>query len=139
MNPEPIRCQFESPRESLYQPCINVAKAIFPMIIAVGLNHIVESAEGDVKPHKLAYFTYCLLVFLRYLLGSEKHLSFEYIQRQPAKLEHGRKRFFKDCLFLVAFGVFALQICYASSVVVGLYWQGGLALISIVWYLVYLN
>lgn len=81
-----------------------------------------------------------VFLFLRFLLGSNNHLWFEFVRpdlkpEEPCMAPRGR--ILNDFVFLIVFGLIGVAICYSSNVDEFLKWNLFLTGVGFLWVIVY--
>ena|SRR5438445_7212594 len=98
-----------------YEQTIRVITVFFSTLIGFGLKKLLDAGTGDLAGvNGWLCFILAVLLFLRFLLGSANHLTLEYTSQEHPGASAGP--LIRDLLFLIAFGILALWICYSASI-----------------------
>ena len=116
-----------------YEQSTRVVTAFYAVLLGFGLKRLLDnpSLEGN----RWFYLILASLFFLRFLIGSANHLWFEYVSRDPVRINE--KRLLFDVFFLIVFGVIGLVICYEADAKGFLQWNCWLGVVGTIGALVY--
>ncbi|MCZ6653996.1 MAG: hypothetical protein O7D91_13335 [Planctomycetota bacterium] len=115
------------------EPGIRVVTVFFAALVGFGLKHLADVTEcsaPDIYPHRAICFVLGVLLFLRFLLGSANHLSYEHGQ---AGKEVDTWNLGFDLAGLTGFGIIAVSICYAGTLAQFLQWSVYFLAAACVW------
>jgi len=101
-----------------YEQSIRVITTFFAALLGLGLKNLLDPKFGPENVRWLC-FLMSVFLFLRFLLGSNNHLWFEFVKPdlkpdEPRMAPRGR--ILNDFVFLIVFGLIGVAICYSSNV-----------------------
>lgn len=105
---------------------VTVATVFFSTFMAIGLQKILEHLDEQ----KWLCFLVAFTLFLRFLLGSANQLWDDYVRVSPSR--EARNCIPLDFVWLIAFGLVGLLMCYANSAEHFLIWCGVFGMLAIV-------
>jgi cation transport ATPase len=113
---------------------IRAVLALFAAVLGFGLKRMLDGQPGaagyeELAAYRWATFTVVVALFARYLSGSGFHFAFEHARQARADA----RSFVADVMFLAAFGLLGLSICYAPNVHTLLMRIALLNLLALIW------
>jgi hypothetical protein len=113
---------------------IRAVLALFAAVLGFGLKRMLDGEPGatgyaDLAAYRWAIFTVVVALFARYLAGSGFHFVFEHARQSRPDA----RSFVSDVMFLAAFGLIGLSICYAPNAHTLLMRIAFLNLLALIW------
>jgi hypothetical protein len=119
-----------------YESAIRVISAFFAVLLGFGLRKILDGQTFTPPEAQWPCFFLSVLLFLRLLLGSSNHMWFEFVRpdlKADSTWTASKLQVMNDFLFLVAFGLIGVAICYSHGLPMFLNLNILLAALGIVW------
>jgi hypothetical protein len=101
-----------------YEQSIRVITTFFAALLGLGLKNLLDPKFSP-ENARVPCFVMSVFLFLRFLLGSNNHLWFEFVKPDLTPSEPHiafRGRILNDFAFLIVFGLIGVAICYSSNV-----------------------
>ena len=104
-----------------YESAIRTVGAFFAVLLGFGLKRLLDSADPAFEPLGGQYlcFLLCVLLFLRFLLGSSNHMWFEFVRPDLKTDSTWQSRpwlVMNDFAFLIVFGIVCMAMCYSAQI-----------------------
>lgn len=107
-----------------YEQSTRVITAFFSVLLGLGLKNFLDPDMFGPENARWPCFLMSVFLFLRFLLGSNNHMWFEFVRpdRQEGKDPEvngsivSRKQILRDFFFLLIFGLLGVSICYSTTV-----------------------
>lgn len=123
-----------------YEQSIRVVTTFFAALLGLGLKNLLDPKTFGPENARWPCFLMSVFLFLRFLLGSNNHLWFEFVKPDPdpkAPRLALRGRIVNDFIFLIVFGLIGVAICYSRNVHEFLMWNLGLTGGGFLWVMIY--
>jgi hypothetical protein len=107
-----------------YEQSIRVITTFFAALLGLGLKNLLDPKAFNPANARWPCFLMSVFLFLRFLLGSNNHLWFEFVRPdldrsrrsdEPPYVPPPRGRVINDFVFLIVFGLFGVAICYSTT------------------------
>lgn len=107
-----------------YEQSIRVITTFFAALLGLGLKNLLDPEAFNPANARWPCFLMSVFLFLRFLLGSNNHLWFEFVRpdldrskglNEPPYVPPSRGRVINDFIFLVVLGLLGVAICYSTS------------------------
>jgi hypothetical protein len=102
-----------------YESATRVVAAFFAVLLGFGLKQMLDgSARLEPASASGPCFIACVLLFLRFLVGSSNHMWVEFVLpdlRLESKFSAPAPQIVADFSFLILFGLLGVAICYARN------------------------
>lgn len=107
-----------------YEQSVRVITAFFSVLLGLGLKNFLDPKMFGPENARWPCFLMSVFLFLRFLLGSNNHMWFEFVRRD--RREEGdaevngakvsRQQILRDFFLLLIFGLVGVAICYSTTV-----------------------
>lgn len=123
-----------------YEQSIRVITAFFAVLLGFGLKKLLDNEIFQPENARWPCFIMSVFLFLRFLLGSNNHMWFEFVRQdlaQNSAFKAPRTQILNDFLFLVLFGLIGMAICYSKNLTQFLELNLLLTGIGLIWVILY--
>jgi len=124
-----------------YEQATRVITAFFSALLGLGLKNLLDPKAFGPANAGWPCFLMSVFLFLRFLLGSNNHMWFEFVRpdrTDPSTFSVSRFRIFNDFFSLVILGLVGVAICYSTTVDEFLNRNLLLTGLGVVWVLLYI-
>jgi hypothetical protein len=101
-----------------YEQSIRVITTFFAALLGFGLKKLLDAEGFDPPNAQWPCFLMSVFLFLRFLLGTNNHMWVEFVcpdRGTESTFSADRKQVLNDFLFLVAFALIGIAICYSTT------------------------
>lgn len=128
-----------------YEQSVRVITAFFSVLLGLGLKNLLDPKLFEPENARWPCFLMSVFLFLRFLLGSNNHMWFEFVRPDREEGSNPKKngssvsrgQILENFFFLLVFGLVGVSICFSTTVDEFLksnLWLTGIALAAVVFY-----